>query len=263
MTQTEKITSRSNQRIKHARSVMRGEVREFVFLEGVRLIEEAVKSGVSLLEVFVADPHNDRRKASIISALDGASCSVWLISGGVANLMSDTPSPQGIFAIASRPRWTLGDLEDSWLVVYLHETNNPANLGAIVRVAEAAGVSGLVVSSGSSDPFAPKALRGSMGSALRMKIVEGIDLDDALTWAESKRLATTAADIGGTQPYFEVDWSKPRLLVFGSEAHGLDIEIKLGVNELITIPMRNGVESLNLAVSCGIILFEAAKHDLK
>lgn len=231
-----------------------------IFIEGTRLVEEALKSRIEIVEAFVTD---DPGKQELLGELVSSSYPVWEISEGVAGSISDTKNPQGIFIIAQRPDWTLADVSDISLAVYLYEINNPANLGAIVRTAEAAGVSAVVVSKGSADPFSTKSLRGAMGSAFRLPIVEGINADDVLKWASERRLITTAADIKGKTSYTNLDWSRPRLVVFGSEAHGLDDDLKARIDEIITIPMKNGVESLNLAMSAAIILFEAARQNAK
>jgi tRNA G18 (ribose-2'-O)-methylase SpoU len=99
-----------------------------------------------------------------------------------------------------------------------------------------------------------------MGSAFRMPIIEGIEIHEAIRWAREKRLLSTAADISGSLSYTEVDWSIPRLVVFGSEAHGLEERELDSIDEKIFVPMENKVESLNLAVSSGIILFEAKRQ---
>ena len=256
----ERITSRTNPRLKHARGVMRGDEPDRIFVEGVRLVEEAVKSGIEIHEAFVADSVSAGAAASLKGILSFISCPVWEISQSLAGSIAATKSPQGIFVIAARPHYSPSDIEAPQLVVYLHEINNPVNLGAIIRTAEAAGVSGVMVSAHSADPFSPKSLRGAMGSAFRLRIVEQVDPSEALQWATEAGLVNTAADIKGSIPYTEADWSVPRLLIFGSEAHGLEAGVKDAVNEIITIPMENGVESLNLAVSCGVVLFEALRQ---
>ncbi len=173
-----RITSRSNQRIKYARSVMRGDEPDLIFIEGIRLAEEAIRSGIAIREAFVTDLDTDERKLAIVSELEAISCPVWQVSASVAATISDTKKPQGLFAIASRPRWTLADIRDG-LAVYLHEINNPSNLGAIIRTAEAAGVAGVLISEHSADAFSPKSLRGAMGSAFRVPIVIGLGMDHA------------------------------------------------------------------------------------
>ncbi|MDQ3180740.1 MAG: RNA methyltransferase, partial [Acidobacteriota bacterium] len=159
-------------------------------------------------------------------------------------------------------------IEASWLknmrefplLVLLHQINNPSNLGAILRTCEAAGVLGVILTNNSADAFSPKALRGAMGASFRLPIWDHADFFEAVDWAKEKNLISVCADINAEKSYLEIDWKKPRLLIFGSEAHGLSAEESAAVEESLVIPMENGVESLNLAVSCGVILFEAKKN---
>src|SRR5258708_36336930 len=96
-----------------------------------------------------------------------------------------------------------------------------------------------------------------MGASFRLRVWENADFNEVLAWVKEGNLTTTAADIAAKNSYSEIDWKKPRLLIFGSEARGLGDEKLKGIAEKIYIPMENSVESLNLAVSAGIILFEA------
>jgi RNA methyltransferase, TrmH family len=264
MKELQKITSRSNEKLKHARNVMRGAEPELIFVEGNRLVEEAVRSGIEIREVFVSSGfEREERRRTIVDEL---SCPVWEISESLADSISDTKNPQGIFAIAFRPKRTVSEiLKDGTLpvVVYLHEINNPSNLGAILRTAEAAGVRGVIISQGSADPYSPKALRGAMGSAFRLPIVAGLSFEEVWDWAKASGSILTAADIEGETAYTDVDWKRSRLLVFGSEAHGLDDQTRRSIQDLIKIPTASNVESLNLAVSCGIVLFEAVRQNSK
>jgi TrmH family RNA methyltransferase len=101
-----------------------------------------------------------------------------------------------------------------------------------------------------------------MGSAFRLHVVTGVDLPEALEWAEVNGYISTAADISATASHTHTDWTLPRLLVFGSEAHGLNENILARMSELTVIDLANGVESLNLAVASGIILFEAKRQNV-
>lgn len=99
-----------------------------------------------------------------------------------------------------------------------------------------------------------------MGSCFRLPIVQGVDFGQMVRWAGKHGLRTTAADLRSSSNYIDTDWTKKRILIFGSEAHGLhDRELEM-VDERVRISMENGVESLNLAVSAGIILFEAKRQ---
>lgn len=100
-----------------------------------------------------------------------------------------------------------------------------------------------------------------MGSTFRLPIVENGDLDDFVNWARKLKLRRTATAAFARDSYMEMNWKIPRLLVFGSEAHGLSEAEKESVDELIGIPIEDTVESLNLAVSAGVILFEARRQN--
>ncbi|MBA2378224.1 MAG: RNA methyltransferase, partial [Blastocatellia bacterium] len=200
-----------------------------------------------------------------IDAATRVGCSVFTVSEKVFKAVADTRSPQGIALIADRPEFESSRFAtlriDSGFVIYLHEINNPNNLGAVLRSAEAAGCEGVITSPGSADPFSPKALRASMGSAFRMPIWAGVRVDEAFELANSYKMVPTAIDLEGGLSYIEADLKRPRLLMFGSEAHGLPEEILIHRGlEMITIPMATPVESLNLAASAAVVMFEARRQ---
>jgi TrmH family RNA methyltransferase len=246
------ITSRDNAKLKLARAVRDGREAGLVFVEGVRLVDEAVRSSVEMTHIFVSTDHDLQRRFA-------ESIELHFVEPKIFRSIADTENPQGLIALVRRPSGTLEEVATG-VTVLLHRVNNPSNLGAVVRTAEAAGVSGLITTTGSADAFSPKALRASMGSAFRLPIIEGIHFDDAITWARERGLVSTAADISGKLSYLDLDWTVSRLVVFGSEAHGLDDRELASIDEKILIPMENEVESLNLAVSSGIILFEAKRQ---
>ncbi len=265
MVDMEKITSRDNQHLVNARKVRDGRSPELIFVEGRRLVTEALRSDISIDQCFCVDDFGDRE---LISAISEKTTRIFVIPERIFGSIADTSSPQGIILLAKRPDSGVGRIERLLadrstgfpLVLFLNEINNPANLGAILRTAEAAGVAGVVISENSADAYSPKSLRSAMGSGFRLPIWENVQFSEVLKWANKWGLKLTAADIGAERIYSEVDWRQPRLLIFGSEAHGLS-ESDLGrVEELLHIPMENNVESLNLAVSAGIILFEAKRQ---
>jgi TrmH family RNA methyltransferase len=263
------ITSRDNSKVKLAKSVRDGREAELIFIEGVRLVEEAVRSDLTFREAFISGEllENDRVH-SIIDNLRTAGTNLYVIDNKIAEVLSDTKNGQGIVVLAERPaRHGLEHLipvEGAGvpIVVFLEKVNNPANLGAVIRTAEAAGVAGLIISEGSADPFSPKSLRAAMGPAFRLRIVNKIRFEDVMSWAKSTGLISTGADISATNGHMRTEWRKPRLLVLGSEAHGLDHAMIETLDELTMIEMENNVESLNLAVACGVILFEAKRQNV-
>jgi RNA methyltransferase, TrmH family len=253
------ITSRDNRRLVDARKVRDGKVRELVFLEGRRLVEEALRSEIDLVDGLAAAGFDDGELLDRVAAR----CEVSGVADRLFGSVADTDTPQGIVVIARRPAETLDSIDAASaevpVVVFLKEANNPSNLGAIFRTAEAAGVAGVIVSGNSADAFSPKAMRAAMGANLRLPIVEGVTFGSALDWARSNGMVTTATAASGAVSYSDIDWRKPRLLVLGSEAHGLSERELAAVDDTVTIPMSDGVESLNLGVAAGILMFEARR----
>ena len=265
------ISSRDNQHLKLARKVRDVDRSEMIFVEGSRLVEEAVRSDLEIAEVFIAESAvSAPRGSDLVKTLEDRGIPVFALSEKLFASISDTKGPQGIALLCRRPETTfqkfaatpqkVGDLP---IYIYLNEVNNPSNLGAITRTAEAAGASGILVSDRSSDIFSPKALRAAMGSTFRTKIWANATFDEAARWAKTECLLLTAADAHAGTAYTEVDWTRPLLLIFGSEGHGLSGDVLAAIEEPVSIPMKGGVESLNLAVSSGILLFEAVRQNAR
>jgi len=258
----ERITSRDNQRLAAVRKVRDGIDKDAIFIEGKRLAKEALRSGLSISECYFSDALDEKR---LINDLKTAVEAVTIVAEMAFASIADTKNSQGIVLLAKRPKWSLNDLTTRLrgdalpLIVYLDEINNPANLGSVVRTAEAAAVAGLMLSPGSTDAYSAKAIRGSMGSAFRLPVVEAVEFDAALAFAADNGLTTIAADAHSAPSYASIDWRAPHLLVLGSEAHGIRSRNLERISERIQIPIGD-VESLNLAVAAGIILFEAKRQ---
>ncbi|MCY7348946.1 MAG: RNA methyltransferase [Pyrinomonadaceae bacterium] len=261
-----KISSRDNEKIKFARKVRDGSVDNLIFIEGSRLAEESLRSALKISDVFFTEDYarTERGKKFLLTV---KTSNLAEVSGKVFDSLTATKNSQGIIVIGEKPvadqntiEAKLSKISKISLLVLLHQINNPANLGAILRTCEAANVSGVIITKNSADVFSPKALRGAMGASLRLALWTNADFFEVLSWAKEKSLISVCADINAEKSYLEIDWNKPRLLIFGSEAHGLSENEKAEINEGLLIPMENKVESLNLAVSCGVILFEAKRQ---
>ncbi|HEY0656829.1 MAG TPA: RNA methyltransferase [Pyrinomonadaceae bacterium] len=266
----QKITSRDNQKLKFARKVRDGRITNAVFVEGVRLCEEVLRSDLKINECFFCEGFTENERGrELINTISASAENITEIEKTIFPTIADTKTSQGIVLIVGKPQTTKENFKLKFkekgrefpVVLFLSEINNPANLGAIFRTAEAVGVNFVIISENSADAFSPKSVRSAMGANLRLTVWANANLQDVLFWAKNENLVTTAADVKFKNPYTQIDWNVPRLLIFGSEAHGLRDEDLKKIEETIYIPMENGVESLNLAVSCGIILFEA-KHQI-
>lgn len=264
-----KITSRDNQRLKNARKVRDGKFDDLIFVEGRRLAEEVLRSKLTVTTGFFTENFlSNENSAELLLKLQALNIPLFETNDSVFKSLAATKTSPGIILIAEKPVTGQQLIEKALslskrlhpLLVMLHRINNPSNLGAVLRTAEAAGVNGFILTEGSADPFSPKALRGAMGSGFRMPIWERADFFEVLDWARNLKLKTICADISSETSYSQINWKMPRLLIFGSEAHGLSRKEREAIDESLLIPMENRVESLNLAVSSGIILFEAKRQ---
>lgn len=261
------ISSKDNLKLKHVRGVRDGRTGDDeIYIEGVRLSEEALRSPIEIINAFISDAvAGSDEIAAITDKLAANRVPVQKVSAKIFGSISDTVNSQGIILLARRPIMFLKDIGADTgkipLIVHLQKVNNPSNLGAVIRTAEAAGAAAVFVSNGSADAFSPKAIRASMGSCFRLPVINELELESVVAWTAENKFLTIAADISGKSGYTEIDWTKPRLVVFGSEATGLSANELDMIGEKMLIPMENDVESLNLAVSTGIILFEALRQN--
>jgi TrmH family RNA methyltransferase len=255
------ISSKENSKLKLARKIVAGTEKHSILLEGLRLTEESLRSDIIIEDILVTPrcAESDRAKKIIEAQHDKVS----IVDEHLFDSISDTKRSQGISIIAKRP---IADkisfesgIKSPGLIVALHSITNPSNLGAVLRTAEAAGISGIIISKDSADVFGVKALRSAMGSTLRLPLWTGATLEEIAEWGKSNGILLTGTDAHAGTAYTSLDWKKPRILVFGSEAHGLSDPEKSLLDDFVSIPMENDVESLNLAVSAGILLFESKR----
>jgi TrmH family RNA methyltransferase len=260
------INSRDNSLLRQARAVRDGKVDELIFVEGLRLCEEALRSGLTIEAVIISDELARKEKAAgFLTELEGVSIRAASVSEKLLESISYTKTPQGIVVLASRPDSSADHFaskqNDNPLIVLVHRINNPVNVGAILRTAEAAGATGAIATRETSDPFSPKSLRGAMGSAFRLPAWFGPTYQEAIEWC-SERVQVICADVHATTNYDEVDWQRPSALVLGPESSGLSRDEIDAADEAVSIPMRGPAESLNVAVATGILLYEAARQRL-
>jgi TrmH family RNA methyltransferase len=259
------IKSRDNSLLRHARAVRDGKAPESIFVEGLRLCEEALRSGLKIEAVIYSERLAQKDRASdLICELERAAGKAGSVSERLLESISYTKTPQGIVVLASRPSIDAHQFSARQganpLLIILHRINNPVNVGAILRTAEAAGVTGVVTTTGSADPFSAKALRGAMGAAFRLPIRTGVDYLEAIGWCRENGMRTVCADVQARKDYSEVDWTRPTAVVMGAESAGLSAEEIAVTDEAIRIPMKGSTESLNVAVAAGILLYEASRH---
>jgi TrmH family RNA methyltransferase len=220
-----------------------------VVIDGPRLIDDVVRWGMRLGELFVTPELADSKRGSRWASVAGQ---VWEVEGSVLAGIAPTKNPQGALAIVDEPVWPAW-YGKSGVTVFLAGVQDPGNVGAIIRSAAAFGAEAVLLAPGSADPFHPAVVRGSAAAVFRICIERDADVAAA---AERQRTAggeVWATGLGGMRIE---DWrpQKPMLLVVGTEGAGLEKPIQELGDGLVTIALDREVDSLNVAVATGVFL---------
>jgi TrmH family RNA methyltransferase len=256
-----RINSRQNPLVERYRTAARG-AGDVLLLDGAHLVADALAAGVRVREAAVA--------ADAVARLDIVALVERLADAGVEAVAASTPvmaaispvrSASAIVALADRPGSAAARLYSTPapFVVVAVDVQDPGNVGAIVRVAEAGGASGVVVAGASADAYGWKSLRGSMGSAFRLPILVRKARGDLF---EPRRYGcrVMAATPRGGRSLFDLDLTGPVAVLIGGEGPGLDPALLAEADERVTIPMQSPVESLNAAVAAALIVYEARRQ---
>ncbi len=253
------ITSLTNPQVKRVKRLHspkgRQQAQHFV-VEGLRLVEEALRAGhLPALMFYTPRLEDSTRGQTLLAVAKGKSVPPALVSEKVMNALATTTTPQSVLAVLpmGAPPWP----EQPTLLLILDRLRDPGNLGSALRAAEAAGVDGVFLSPGTVDAFNPKVVRGGMGTHFWLAI-------RAAPWPEiaqaTQGLRVWLAEARGGVPHYSVDWSSPSALIIGAEAEGASTQAQNLTNNRLSIPMPGRAESLNAAVAAGIVLFEAARQ---
>jgi TrmH family RNA methyltransferase len=198
---------------------------------------------------------------SLLPVLLDTGVKVLRAEDSVLRWAGDVDEHQGILMVLERPRHRETDLLSAHLpslVLVACGVQDPGNLGALARIAEAAWATGMVCAGGGADPFSPRSLRAGAGSLLRIPVVETPDALGAVAMLRRLGLRLVGAMPTARRSYREAGIRAPAALFVGSEGRGLAEETASALDEVVSIPMREGVESLNVAAAAAVLLFEAA-----
>lgn len=254
----EKITARTNERVKYAvrlgeNASFRKENGEF-FLEGARLCSDAAKTGIVIKQAFFTASALDKYSAYIESIINSG-CICFEISTDVAKKLSDTENPQGVFCIC-KTKENSCELNADGKYLALENLQDPSNLGAICRSAEAIGLDGIIVSGG-CDVYNPKALRAAMGSSLRISVAESPDMIRLITMAREKGMKVYASvPANDATDIRKADLNGGVVICIGNEGSGLSAKTIEACTERVTIPMGGRAESFNASAAAAILAWE-------
>lgn len=257
------ITSRKNPLVARYRAIGRSEVADLMLLDGVHLVADALDAGLRVRQAVTTTAARARPEVrAIAERLDHADVEVVVVTAPVMDALTPLHSSSTIVVIADRPARDDERLYAAGtpLVVIASDVQDPGNMGSIVRVAEAGGATGVVATGTCADPFGWKALRGSMGSALRLPVAVHDRPEEAIVEARRHGCRVIATLPRGGRPLFDVELLAPMAVLVGGEGAGLTTALVETADERITIPMQPHVESLNAAVSAALVVYEARRQ---
>jgi RNA methyltransferase, TrmH family len=265
-----RVSSRQNSAVRAFRTLAadRDSTAGRLLLDGAHLVRDARNAGLHFEIAAVAASRllTDTEERRLAEALDLDGVDVMIATDGIVAAMSPVRTPSGIVAIARREPVAVADVcrRSGGFVLTVVDVQDPGNLGSLVRVAEAGGVTGAIVATasrqGGANPFSWKALRGSMGSALRLPIAVGVTAAAAIDSLKKAGARIVAAIPRGGPDPDEIDWTGQVGLVLGSEGAGLPDELTARCQATVTVPMATGVESLNVAVAGAILIYAARRQ---
>ena len=258
----EKITAKDNEKIKRYAKLLsqkkeRDEQGRFV-IEGSKLFEEAVRSGVQVEQVFLSQsflPRWERlQKPSVMPP-------AFLISEAVEHKIAGFPAPQGLYAVCKKldKPLNLGKIDNNSKFIALWNLQDPGNVGTIFRAADAMGISGIILSENCCDMYNLKTIRSAMGSLFRMPFLV-VDMEAFLREHQDALHSYAAVVDRDALLLTDVDFSGGCIVVIGNEGNGLLPEQANCCEGRLTIPMPGSAESLNAAMAATIIIWEMAKN---
>lgn len=251
------LGSPRNALLKKARRLAHPRKRESLYLlEGRKLVRVALDAGAPLLEAIVSSSFADPR---LVSRLESRAVRVSAVPDRTFRDVSSQRAGEGILALAERPASSLAALPGDGVVVVAAGVQDPGNLGAVARVSEAAGARGLVVTRASADPFSPKAMRGSMGSLLRLPVWEAGADSEVVERLKERGYRLVATVSRGGADFRLAGLPPPVAILLGRESTGLSPELRAAAAIEVSIPMTGPVDSLNVATVAALLLYEIAR----
>lgn len=230
-------------------------------IDGPVLLRDAIAAGVRLETVYV---ESDAVESSLLGTVP-AGVAIREVRPGTLAKVLDVVTPNRIVSVAVMDRVPLERVldaaeHDGLPVLVLVDVADPGNVGTLIRAAEAAGCSGVVITGATADPYAPKTVRSAAGSSFRVPLVLAADPTEVLSSVRGRGIDTMAAVMAAGAAPEDLDLGGAFALVMGNEAHGLPDSVVAGCSSTVSVPMAGAVESLNVAMAATVVLFEASRQ---
>lgn len=265
---TEFISSPENKLIKEVASLKQKKYRDSsgIFVaEGVRLVEECIRAAWPVeVCIYTENAATKERTRCLIEKITKINCKMVVVPENIYNKISDTEQPQGIMIILKkRPAaidTMISNTKSQPLLIILDGIQDPGNAGTIIRTADAAGCTGVIVLKGSADIYAGKTVRATMGSLFHLPISEGLSPAEIIPLLKQAGIKVMATGLQKSYSYYQADFNNPAAIVLGNEGQGVSAELFEAADNCLTIPLVGQAESLNVAVAAGVILYEAVRQ---
>jgi TrmH family RNA methyltransferase len=263
------ISSGQNQVIKEIKALKEKKYREqkgLFFIEGIRFIEEAIKEKEVIAKILISDKLTEAKGGSdILKRLKESNCcDIYTVPNKLYMEVTDTENPQGILAVLSKKSVDIEEVYDNKnFFVVLDSIQDPGNMGTIIRTADAAGATAVIVSKGCVDVYNPKVLRSTMGSIFHLPICYCEDILQTLQSLKDKGITLCAAHLNGSKSYYDLAYKDNIAIIVGNEANGISDSVSAISNELVKIPMEGKSESLNASVAAGLLIYEVLRYRRK
>ena len=251
------ITSKDNPVIKLYQKLNSSKKDRFQYglfvLEGLRITQDALNENADITRLIVTE--NSVGKYPELFQADLRDTKIIVISNELGNRISATTTTQGVFAICRIPRQNKPVFTDNGKYIILYGLQDPGNVGMIIRTADALGMSGVVMS-GTCDLYSPKVIRSTMGSVFRINIYVENDTENLFSILTDNKVMTSAGVIDGETLLTDCTFTGKHAVFVGNEGNGLPEEVSGRCDRRITIPMNGNINSLNVAMASGILMWE-------
>lgn len=259
----ETITSPQNPKIKNLKKLEKASERReqnLVLIEGLREIVLAHRAGYEIVSLFICEDIFSDSKEYEFKELKAIN-QQFSISKAVYDSLAYRETTEGIIATAKPKNHSLENLslKENSLVLVIEAVEKPGNLGAMLRTCDAAGVNAVIICDAKTDVYNPNVIRSSIGTAFTNQIAV-CETKEAIEFLKNNHITTYAAELSATKFHYEQNFKNATAIVVGTEAIGLSKEWVNAADEKIKIPMLGEIDSLNVSVSAGILLFEAMRQ---
>ena len=232
------------------------------FIEGIRFVNDAIENSQDIVKVIASDKLEGLNGGKELLESVATLCDeCYIVSEKLFSEISDTQTPQGILAVLKKKEFDFETtIAQGSSVVVLDSLQDPGNVGTIIRTADAAGISAVILTKGCVDLFSPKVLRSTMGSVFHMPVFEGMYINEIIQVLKESGYKVIASHLDGSNNYFDEDLTVKSAIIVGNEANGISEETTQMADKLVKIPMPGRAESLNASVAASVMIYEIVRQ---